>query len=118
MKMKIEIEIDEIDGYEFYTVKGGNKSANQLTFDEALGLVAVLLMPKNRIPCLHWLRTKEEHEEQAGKWLLKSDVIKDIIDEDLISEIKFEEPIGIKEPITPKWIDDKANDQFKTNKIN
>ena len=73
--MKIEIEVNDIEGYEFYTVKGGNKSANQLTFDEALGLVAVLLMPKNRIPCLHWLRTKEEHEEheeQAGKWLLKS----------------------------------------------
>lgn len=98
--MKIEIEIDEIDGYEFYTVKGGNKSANQLTFDEALGLVAVLLMPKNRIPCLHWLRTKEEHEEQAGKWLLKSN-----------TEVEFEEPNN-------NSINEKANDQFKINKVN
>ena len=98
--MKIEIEVNDIEGYEFYTVKGGNKSANQLTFDEALGLVAVLLMPKNRIPCLQWLKTKEAHEEQAGKWLKK----------DL--EVKFEKPS------TPNWVDDKANDQFKTNKLN
>ena len=110
--MKIEIEIDEIEGYLNYSVKAGDKYTSQLTFDEALGLVAVLLMPKNRIPCLQWLRTKEEHEEQAGKWLLKSDVIKDIIDKDLISEVEFEEPIE-KEVINPRWIDDKANDQFK-----
>jgi hypothetical protein len=97
--MKIEIEIDEIEGYSNYSIKAGDKSTTQLTFDEALGLVSVLLMPKNRIPCLHWLRTKEAHEEQAGKWLLKSD------------EVEFEEPNN-------NWVDDKANDQFKINKIN
>lgn len=116
--MKIEIEINEIEGYCNYSVKAGDKSTSQLTFDEALGLVAVLLMPKNRIPCLQWLRTKDEHEEQAGKWSLKSDATKNVIDKNLITEVQFEEPIGIKEPINPKWIDDKANNQFKTNKIN
>jgi hypothetical protein len=115
--MKIEIEIDEIEGYSNYSIKAGDKSTTQLTFDEALGLVAILLMPKNRIPCLQWLRTKEEHEEQTGKWLLKSDVAKSIIDEDSISEVEYEEPVYV-EPIIPKWIDDKANDQFKINKVN
>jgi hypothetical protein len=98
--MKIEIEINEIEGYCNYSVKAGDKSTSQLTFDEALGLVAVLLMPKNRIPCLQWLKTKEAHEEQAGKWLKK----------DL--EVEFENSI------TPNWVDDKANVQFKTNKLN
>lgn len=98
--MKIEIEIEEIEGYSNYSVKAGDKYTTQLTFDETLGLVSVLLMPKNRIPCLHWLRTKEEHEEQAGKWLEK--------------DLEFE----FEKPSTPNWVDDKANDQFKTNKVN
>lgn len=98
--MKIEIEINNIEGYETLSVRAGDKYNDDLTYEEALGLVAVLLMPKNRIPCLNWLKTKETHEEEAHIRLQK-----DVDFEDEKSNI-------------PNWVSEKANVQFKTNKLN
>lgn len=98
--MKIEIDTNNIEGYEFYTIKAGDKFANQLTYDEALGLVSVLLMPKNRIPCLHWLKTKEVHDKEERIRLQK--------------DLDFED----EKSTIPNWVSEKANVQFKTNKLN
>ena len=97
--MKIKIEIDNIEGYEFYNVNAGDKSAKQLTYDEALGLVAVMLMPKNRIPCLHCLKTDEQRKKE---------------DEELHQSLDFQ----YEETEDSEAINEKANDQFKINKIN
>lgn len=98
--MKIEIEINNIEGYETLSVRAGDKYNDDLTYEEALGLVAVLLMPKNRIPCLHWLKTKETHEEEARIRLQK--------------DLDFED----EKSTIPNWVSEKANVQFKTNKLN
>lgn len=98
--MKIEIEINNIEGYETLSVRAGHKYNDDLTYEEALGLVAVLLMPKNRIPCLHWLKTKETHEEEARIRLQK--------------DVDFED----EKSTIPNWVSEKANVQFKTNKLN
>lgn len=45
---------------EVFTIVQGDKSAAELTFDEALGLIATIMMPKEK-HCLRWLKTKEEH---------------------------------------------------------
>jgi hypothetical protein len=39
----------------------GDKSTDQLTFDEMLGVVAQLTVPDTK-RCLAWLKTKEQHE--------------------------------------------------------
>ena len=48
---------------EVFTIVQGNKSAVELTFDEALGLIATIMMPKERY-CLRWLKTEEEHKKE------------------------------------------------------
>ena len=45
---------------EVFTIVQGDKSSVELTFDEALGLIATIMMPKEK-HCLKWLKTKEEH---------------------------------------------------------
>ena len=47
--MKSDIIIKQLD------------STDQLSFDEMLGVVAQLTVPKNK-RCLQWLKTKEQHE--------------------------------------------------------
>ena len=48
---------------EVFTVIQGDKSSSELTFDEALGLIATIMMPKEK-HCLRWLKTKEEHKKE------------------------------------------------------
>lgn len=55
---KIIIEIDE-DIKNCFTVRQGDRYNDKLTYDEMLGTVSALTMPKER-PCLRWMRTKEE----------------------------------------------------------
>lgn len=44
-----------------WKVQQGDKYADWLGYDEMMGVVSSLTMPKER-PCLHWMRTKEQHE--------------------------------------------------------
>ena len=53
----ISIKIDENSNNSF-TVRQGDKYCDKLTYDEMLGVVSVLTMPKIR-PC-QYLRTQEE----------------------------------------------------------
>lgn len=64
MKGKIKIEFLKKKKGEIqqgWKVTYGKKYADGLGYDEMLGLVASITVPEQR-PCLHWLRTKEEHE--------------------------------------------------------
>lgn len=54
----IIIEIDK-DINNCFTVRQGDRYSDKLTYDEMLGTVSALTMPKER-PCLRWIRTKEE----------------------------------------------------------
>ena len=44
-----------------WKVQQGDKYADGLCYDEMMGVVSALTMPKQR-PCLSWMRTKEQHE--------------------------------------------------------
>lgn len=70
--MKIEIYfIDSSEKHTFggWTVVCGDKYADGLGYDEMLGLVAAITMPKER-PCLQWLKTEAQH--QAWRDYLKN----------------------------------------------
>lgn len=54
----IIIEIDK-DINNCFTVRQGDRYNDKLTYDEMLGLISALTMPKER-HCLHWMRTEEE----------------------------------------------------------
>lgn len=54
----ITITFDEQHGWK---VQQGDKYADCLGYDEMMGVVSALTMPKHR-PCLSWMRTKEQHE--------------------------------------------------------
>lgn len=54
----IIIEIDK-DIKNCFTVRQGDRYNDKLTYDEMLGLISALTMPKER-PCLHWMRTEKE----------------------------------------------------------
>ena len=58
--MKLDIIIKQLDNGCF-DVQIANKSTDQLSFDEMLGLVAQLTVHENK-RCLQWLKTKEQHE--------------------------------------------------------
>lgn len=58
--MKPDIIIKQLDNGCF-DVQIANKSTDQLSFDEMLGLVAQLTVPENKRG-LQWLKTKEQHE--------------------------------------------------------
>ncbi len=45
----------------WWKVQQGDKYADWLSYDEMMGVVSSLTMPKER-PCLQWMRTKEQHE--------------------------------------------------------
>lgn len=55
---KIIIETDK-DINNCFTVRQGDRYSDKLTYDEMLGLISVLTMPKER-SCLRWMRTEEE----------------------------------------------------------
>ena len=55
-----DIIIKHLDGGCFDVIVG-NKSTEQLSFDEMLGVVAQLTMPRKR-RCLFWLKTQKQHE--------------------------------------------------------
>lgn len=55
----ISIKIDENSNNRF-TVRQGDKYCDKLTYDEMLGVVSVLTMPKIR-PC-QYLRTQKERD--------------------------------------------------------
>ena len=48
---------------EMFEVVQGDKTSEELSFDETLGLIASLIMPKKR-HCLGWMQTKEEHQKR------------------------------------------------------
>ena len=52
-----------------FEVVQGDKTSEELSFDETLGLIASLIMPKKR-HCLGWMQTKEEHQKRRD--MLKS----------------------------------------------
>lgn len=55
---KIIIEIDK-DTNNCFAVRQGDRYSDKLAYDEMLGLISALTMPKER-PCLRWMRTEEE----------------------------------------------------------
>lgn len=64
--MKIEIEIcDNQYGRDFSVHCDDGKYAEHLTFDEMLGVVAVLTMPEPR-PC-QFLKSQEQHRRTQAK---------------------------------------------------
>ncbi len=72
--MKIEIEL--IEGAQSDAWNAGwrvtyeDKHTGSLAYDEMLGLVASITMPKEKRPCLNWLKTEEQHKEWNDKYPL------------------------------------------------
>lgn len=60
------ITIEKLEGGCFI-VRQNDKYADGVTYDELLGLVSALTMPESR-PCLHWLRTEEQHNAWQAKY--------------------------------------------------
>lgn len=58
--MKIVIEKNK-DSPLLWDVTIGDRMADNLAYDEMLGLIATVTMPESR-PCLQWLKTKEQRE--------------------------------------------------------
>ena len=57
-----DITIKQYDnGY--FEVFQGDKSSDELSFDEMLGLIAALTMPE-RCPSLLWMKTKEQRDAE------------------------------------------------------
>ena len=48
-----------------YNVRQGEKLSGPLGYDEALGLISALIIPRNP-GCLQWMRTEREHQEHAA----------------------------------------------------
>ena len=46
-----------------FEVFQGNKSSDELSFDEMLGLITSLTIPEH-CPCLLWMKTKEQRDAQ------------------------------------------------------
>lgn len=62
-----KITIEQGEGGMF-TVYQGGKSSGALGWDETLGLIAALTIPEGKKPCVHWMKTEEEHEvELTGR---------------------------------------------------
>lgn len=70
--MKIIIELiesksttddnEQKDGWTGWKVTSGEKYADDLSFDEMIGLITAVTMPQDR-PTLHWLKTESEHQQ-------------------------------------------------------
>lgn len=76
----------------YFEVFQGDKSSGELGYDEMLGLVSVLTMPKNR-PCLQWMKTNEEWEKQDG-------ILATVIKQPLFEGIRKCEICGCEKPIS------------------
>ncbi|CAB5226028.1 hypothetical protein UFOVP754_30 [uncultured Caudovirales phage] len=50
----------------------GDKYTQELGFDECLGIIAALVMPKER-RSLTWLKTKEQHQAIRDYWSSNKD---------------------------------------------
>jgi hypothetical protein len=50
-----------------FNVIHGDRYTEELTYEEMLGVISALTMPKER-PCLQWLQTKEGHESRRLNW--------------------------------------------------
>lgn len=76
--MKVEIEFIESSSTETqwsgWKVTYGEKYADGLTYDEMLGLVAAITLPKKR-PTLQWLKTAEQHQQWRDNLAKKSEDI-------------------------------------------
>ena len=46
-----------------FEVFQGNKSSDELSFDEMLGLITSLTIPEH-CPCMLWMKTKEQRDSQ------------------------------------------------------
>ncbi|SHE30017.1 hypothetical protein [Dysgonomonas macrotermitis] len=65
MKKVVEtITIEKLEGGAFNVVQG-DRYSDQLGWDEMLGLVSALTIAKDP-NCLHWMKTKEEHEQHLA----------------------------------------------------
>jgi hypothetical protein len=49
----------------------GNKNSGILSYEEMLGVVISLSLPNNR-PCIHWMKTEEQHIAEQEQRLRKS----------------------------------------------
>jgi hypothetical protein len=76
----------------YFEVFQGDKSSGELGYDEMLGLVSALTMPKNR-PCLQWMKTNEEWEKQDG-------ILATVIKQPLFEGIRKCEICGCEKPIS------------------
>ncbi|MGL5262614.1 MAG: hypothetical protein ACRC9P_09545 [Bacteroides sp.] len=63
-----------------FEVVQGNKTSEELCFEEALGLLASLMMSEKR-PCLSWMKTKEEHQKRRDMFKKNSEDIDKLINE-------------------------------------
>lgn len=62
-----KITIEQGEG-NMFTVYQGGKNSGALGWDETLGLIAALTIPEGKKPCVHWMKTEEEHEvELTGR---------------------------------------------------
>ena len=64
-KTAMEPIVITFDSQHGFNVKQGDKYADRLCYDEMMGLLSSLTMPKER-PCLQWMRTEEEHKAFYG----------------------------------------------------
>ena len=55
-----------------FTVRQGDKYADEIGYDEMIGLVTQLTMPEKR-GLIVWMRTKEEHQARHALWMKDSD---------------------------------------------
>lgn len=65
---------------EMFEVVQGDKTSEELSFDEALGLLAALMMPAKR-NSLGWMQTKEEHQKRRDMFKKNSEDIDKLINE-------------------------------------
>lgn len=69
--MKITIEKNKGGSW---NVTQADASADELCYEEMLGLVAALTMPNAR-PCVHWMETEAQREKRRQAYMRKDDHI-------------------------------------------
>ena len=75
-----------------FDVWQGDKHSNHLGYDEMLGLISALTMPKER-PCLQWMKTEEE-------WKRQFDILMAVPKRPLFEGIRKCEICGCEKPIS------------------
>lgn len=59
----ITYEVKPEEGFEGLRISQGDKYADGLGYDEALGLIAMLIIPmEKQTPCIHWMKTSAQHK--------------------------------------------------------